>query len=363
MKKIDLYLVGYFFTILAAALVSFVVIFIIVDAVENLDRFIDAEIPVGIIGAYYLNSCPWFIQVGLPMAMLLSTILTIGLLSRRNELVAMKSAGISLYRIALPIFISAVVVSVGSFFFEDQAVTLGNRNRRAIEKERAIRLRKQPYDTRKRNIFLQKSDRLHIAIDRYRPEQKRATGVAMQFLEKGRLTSRVDANWMEWVEDRKAWRIHTYAIREFHPDGFESRVEFSRGDTLLAVNFDPDDITRQAVSPEEKSYAELKLFIQELKDSGVDTTRWDVNLHGKISFAFTNLIVVLFALPLVASKAKGSLAFGAGISVFVIFAYYAFIRIGQTLGYKGILDPFLSAWIGNVVFSLGGVVLLILARK
>ncbi|MFQ6675335.1 MAG: LptF/LptG family permease [Fidelibacterota bacterium] len=363
MKKIDRYLVGYFFSILAAALVSFVVVFIIVDAVENLDRFIDAGVPLGVVGTYYLNSCPWFIQVGLPMAMLLSTIFTVGLLSRRNELAAMKSAGISLYRIAAPLLIGAVLVSIASFFFEDRVVTTGNRNRRAIEKERAIRLRKQGYDARKRNIFLQKSDRLHIAIDRYRPEQKRAIGVAMQFLEQGHLSRRIDANWMEWDDERNAWQIHTYALREFHPDGFESRVSFSRGDTLLAVDFTPDDITRQAISPEEKSYAELKIFIGELKESGVDTTRWQVNLYGKVSFAFTNLIVVLFAFPLVATKARGSLAFGAGMSVFVIFGYYAFIRIGQTFGYKGMLDPLLSAWIANLVFSIGGVLLLMAARK
>lgn len=363
MRKIDLYLLKHFFSVLAIALVSFVIVFIIVDAVENLDRFIDAEVPMKIVGAYYLNSFPWFVQVGLPMAMLLSTIFTLGLLSRSNELAAMKSAGISLYRMAAPLIIGAVVISTVSFFLEDRLVTLGNRNRSAIEKERAIRLTKQPYDARKRNIFLQKSDRFHIAIDRYRPENKRAIGVAMQFLQDGHLSKRIDANWMEWDGDRKAWRFHTFAMREFHPDGFESRVEFSREDTVLAVDFNPEDITRQAISPEEKTYAELKEFIAELKNSGVDTTRWEVNLHGKISFAFTNLIVVLFAFPLVASKAKGSLAFGAGISVFVIFAYYAFIRIGQTLGYKGILDPFLSAWIANLIFSVGGVVLLILARK
>ena len=49
--------------------------------------------------------------------------------------------------------------------------------------------------------------------------------------------------------------------------------------------------------------------------------------------------------------------------MFVIFAYYAFIRFGQTLGYKGILEPFLSAWIGNLIFCFGGILLLVRARK
>lgn len=363
MKRIDGYLVRQFFFILAASLFAFLVIFIIVDVVENLDRFIDASVPVGIILKYYLYSSPFFLNVGLPMAVLISTIFTVGLLSRRNELTAMKSAGISLYRIIAPLILSSIFISIVSFFFDDQLVTRGNQKRRYIETEHVIKLQKKTYQARKRNIFLQKSDRFHIAIDRYIAKQNKAIGVALQFLENGKLTKRIDANWMTWESDTRTWRVQTYAVREFHPDGFESHVYFSRGDTLIAVDFNPDDVTREAISPQEKNYAQLKVFIRDLADSGVDTTRWEVNLHAKISFAFTNLIVVLFAFPLVASKAKGGLAFGAGMSVFVIFGYYAFIRFGQTMGYKGMLEPVMSAWLGNLVFCFGGILLLVLVRK
>jgi len=363
MKHIDLYLIQQFLLILGMSLIAILSIFVIVDLVENLDRFIDASVPANIIVRYYLYSCPWFINIGLPMAVLISTIFTIGLLSKRNELTAMKSSGISLYRIAVPLIISAIIISAGSFYFEDQLVILGNQKRHQIEKEYVIRLRKKTYQAKKRNIFLQKTNQFHIAIDRYVERQKKALGVAMQFLENDQLKKRIDANWMIWNEDTKIWKAHIYAIREFHPDGFEAKVHFSKGDTLLDVNFTPDDISREAISPEERNYGQLKVFIAELANSGVDTTRWKVNLHAKISFAFTNLIVVLFSLPLVASKPKGGLAFGAGMSVFVIFSYYAFIRFGQTLGYKGMLEPFFSAWLGNVVFSIGGIVLLFFVRK
>ena len=182
-------------------------------------------------------------------------------------------------------------------------------------------------------------------------------------MENGKLTRRIDTNRMTWLPQDGKWRLETYAIREFHPDGFETAVHFSRKDTVVTVNFSPEDLTRQATSPQEKNYNNLKIFIAELNESGVDTTRWKVNLYGKISFAFTNVIVVLFAFPLVAFKPRTGLAFGAGMSVFVIFGYYAFIRFGQTLGYKGILEPALSAWIGNIIFCLGGIILLMRARK
>ena len=363
MKRIDFYLIKEFLLILVGGLIGFWAVFVVVDAVENLDRFIDASVPIKIIMSYYFYASPWFISIGLPMAVLISTIFTVGLLSKRNELTAMKSAGVSLYRLAAPLIVCSIVISILSFFFDDQVVTVGNQNRKRIEKEHVIKTRRKGYNARKRNIFLQKSDQFHIAIDRYQPKLKKAVGIAMQFLDDGRLTERIDANSMSWSEEEKGWRVNTYALRSFHPDGFESSVKLSRGDTLLTIDFTPEDLEREAISPEEKNYAQLKVFIQELVESGVDTTRWEVNLYGKVSFALTNLIVVLFAFPLVASKQEGGIAFGAGMSVFVIFGYYAFIRFGQTLGYKGILEPMLSAWIGNIVFLAGGILLIILSRK
>ena len=86
-------------------------------------------------------------------------------------------------------------------------------------------------------------------------------------------------------------------------------------------------------------------------------------MTNKISFSLTALIVVLFGLPLAVSKQKGGLAFAAGMSVLVIFAYYAFIKFGQSLGYKEVLDPLLSAWIGNIIFGIGGIILLLSVRK
>ncbi len=363
MKRIDSYVVRQFFSLLGVSLLGFIVIFLVVDAVENMDKFIDAEVPKGVIAAYYFHSIPWFVSIGLPMAVLVSTIFTVGLLSRRNELTAMKASGVSLYRIAMPLILCSILISGASFFFEDRVVTAGNQKRRAIEKDYLIKSRSRQYSTKNQDIFLRKSDAFHIAIDRYTPKTLKAAGVVIHFMDEDKLTRRIDASTMVWREEEEKWRLNTYAIREFHPDGFETAVHFSRRDTLLAIDFRPEDLTKRAVSPQEKNYVDLKSFITELNESGVDTTRWKVNLYGKISFAFTNVIVVLFAFPLVAFKPRTGLAFGAGMSVFVIFGYYAFIRFGQTLGYKGILEPVLSAWIGNILFTIGGIILLVRARK
>ena len=164
MKKIDIYIIHQFVALLGTSLLGFIVIFLVVDAVENMDKFIDAEVPKSVILSYYFHSLPWFISIGLPMSVLVSTIFTVGFLSRRNELTAMKASGVSLYRIATPMILCSILISGISFFFEDQIVTIGNQKRRSIEKEFFIKSRNKRYSTKKQDIFLRKSSILLFSI-------------------------------------------------------------------------------------------------------------------------------------------------------------------------------------------------------
>ncbi|MBU0711693.1 LptF/LptG family permease, partial [bacterium] len=118
-----------------------------------------------------------------------------------------------------------------------------------------------------------------------------------------------------------------------------------------------------SLDPESMRYRELADFITRLEESGNDPRKWKVNLYYKIAFPFTNFIVILFGLPLAAVKERKGVSFGAGMSLLVIFIYYGFIKFGQVMGYKGLLSPMLSVWIGNLVFLAGGAYLLYKIRQ
>ena len=135
MKKLDQYLLKQFFNILIMALLGFISIFVIVDLIENLDRFIDNSVPGKIVLTYYFYSLPWFINIALPMSVLISTIFSVGLMAKRNEWTAMKATGISLYRIALPLLLSGLFISGASYVLDNQLVSWGNEHRFDIERE------------------------------------------------------------------------------------------------------------------------------------------------------------------------------------------------------------------------------------
>ena len=213
------------------------------------------------------------------------------------------------------------------------------------------------------NVFLQKNEKTHISIERYKVNTTIGRSITAISLDNGIVTQRLDARGIKWLDSLKIWNVTDFSIREFKLNGEVKEMKLSKGDTLLNLNFVPEDITQQSKTPDEMSFADLTIRIQQLKENGVDTIKWEVDRLFKISFAFTNLIVVLFGLPLVVMKSKGGLSFGAGMGIFVIFIYYAFIKFGMSMGYNGVMSPLASAWMGNILFSLGGILLLIFARK
>ena len=357
-KLLDRYVLSRFLSILFGALIAFITIFLVVDVVENLDKFIDAKMPRSAVIAYYIYTLPSFISIALPMATLLATFFSMGLLNKRNEITAMKAAGLSIRRIGASLLLAGLMISAGSFLFDDLVVSESLRRKSVVQKQYLARDYRRKHKDKKQNFFNRRPPAGYIAIDRFDFRNLRAQGVYLQQFEQGRLVRRMDIQQLIWDEAAQLWRGTDYRIRSFLPGADTSIWTDYQRDTLLALGIKPVDIMKELVPPEEMRYGELKEFIEELKRSGDDPTRREVVLHFKLAFSMTSFIMVLFGLPLSVGRSRSSLAFGAGMSVFVIFGYYVAIKLGQSLGFKGILAPLPSVWLPNILFLALGFILL-----
>ncbi len=362
MKLLDQYLIRTFLILFVYSMIAFLAIFLVIDVVENVDRFIDAGLNRQQILMYYALNVPFFVSTALPMAMLIASIFSIGTLAKNNELTAMKSSGISLYRITAPLLLLAILISVVSFFFDDQITVHTNRQLEAY-KDQYIKKRPPQRNMVRSNIFIQDATDRNLIIQRFDGGENKGSQASIQYLGEDRIAKRIDASTIFYSDSLNQWFIEGYVIREFTRQDTQTVIT-GTDDTLgvdLSVN--PNDILKESIDPAQMDYAELTVFIGKLKRLGIDPRKWIVNLHFKWAFAFTNFVVVLFGLPLVADQKKGGLAFGTGVAIFIIFTYYAFIKVGQVMGYNGILPPFLSVWLGNIVFISAGILLLIKSQK
>jgi len=347
----DLYILKQFFSKLVATTLAFIVIFIVVDIIDHLDIFIDVSMPTAAILKYYIHTIPWFISIGFPMAMLLSTVITLSILQKNSELTAIKASGVGFRRIATPLLLVGFIFSFLSFGFDNYVVTSNYQKRLLIEEEHGIR-KSRTNNAKKRNIYRQLDANTILSIKRFQFNNKMAYGISIQKFDEQDLYYRLDSPKMHWNDVKHSWVIPNYTIRTWNNG--ELKFTSYNQDSTMYSEITPMDLTRETGKPEEMDYRNLSEFVSKLKRNGIHEPRWAVNLHFKTALAGTSFLMVLFGLSLAIRKPRSSLSIGVGMSIGVIFLYYAVLKFGQTLGFQGVLNPFISVWGPNFIFLLIG---------
>ena len=123
---IDRYLISSFLKKLLNILTIFVVIFLVVDVIDHIDKILDYSITFSEISMIYLYSFPQYINIAFPMAILISTVMTFTIFQKNNEITALKASGVSIYRLSVPFFIVGIILCVGMFYFENIIVKTCN---------------------------------------------------------------------------------------------------------------------------------------------------------------------------------------------------------------------------------------------
>ncbi len=359
MKIIDRYILKSFLKILLFSITAFILIYIITNLIEKLDSFIDKQVPVKMIILYYIYFIPDIIKEILPVSMLIASLFSVSQFARNSELIALKSSGLNLYRILSSIIIFSLFISIFSFFYNEIFVTKTNRLKFDIDRIYLLKL--PPAGLSKRsNISIQDSENRILNVGYFDGEKLTAYNINIQNKKGNAITQRTDAKRMEWVKDR--WILYNGVIRIFTDEAEKLETFTQKTDNTL--NAKPQDIGAIQIKPKEMNYYELKIFIEKLKNLGNDTLKWSVHLNQKLSFPFSNFIIVMFGISLASAGWRRGTAKSFGISLLICFLYYGVnVSLGPILGESNILPPLLAAWLGNIIFGIFGIISLIQAPK
>ncbi len=367
MTILDRYIVRQFVTSFLFGLVAFVLIFLVIDMTEKLGDFLDTNAETLTIVQYYLAFSPEIIKLMTPVALLLAALFVTGRLVGQNELAAMKSSGVSLYRIMIPFLVVALIVSFISIYFNGWIVPYANQTKFDIER---AHLRRSLSSPSRYDIFFQEGRTRLVSIGYYDSNNRVASRVSIQEFSDTNLTMmarRYDAGMMQWREPTEddsvqaGWILLNGTYRELA--GGRSTLEYFENKPVGRLALAPADIEKKQRKPDELDYEELKEFISNQANAGQEVSRWLVDYHAKIAFPFASFIVVLFGVPFAAAKRRGGVALEFGISVAVTFIYLAFMKTSQVFGYNGDLNPLLTAWLANILFFAAGVLNLLRVQK
>ncbi len=351
LKILDGMLLRRFLMNLFVAIVSWIVIFVILNIIENLSKFLDNGATLSQFLLYYLYFIPFVIKITLPIAVLLSALFALNSFAQNDEIIAQLAAGISLYRILRPVLIVSLFISILSGLFDEFVVPLSNQKRLDLYNYE-ISHKARPSEKSRSNIFVQDSTGRKYVIKYYNGKSKEARSVSIQTFDNSRLSERIDAKKMIWKDGR--WLLKDGRVRIFKN---QDETFYTFKDSVFSqTELKPNDLLIIQKKPEEMSLRELNYFIKNQRMIGSDVKKWLVERHLKISVPFINFIVVLLIAPFAARKKRSGIGLSFGVSLLISFIYFIIIRFGQVLGYQGTLSPLLAAWMGNIIFFTLGLI-------
>ena len=369
MTILDRYIVRQFVSVFLFGLMTFLLIFVVINMMERLDDFIDANAPVSVVFQYYFAFTPEIIKLMTPVAMLLGALFVVGRMANQNELSAMKSSGLSLYRLLLPFVSVALMVSILSIYFNGWIVPFANEKKASIER---THLHPSQGTRSSQPLFFQDGKTRLASVNYYESTSRIGYRVSIEELTDTNLTvlhRRFDARQMEWGRLRtggkdslaEGWILSNGTIREF--DGENQRLTTFERLPLGRLSITPADIEKKQRKPDEMDYVELREFIRHQEQAGQDVSRWMVDFHNKIAFPFASVIVVLFGVPFASIKRRGGLAIDFGVCVAVTFIYLGFMKTSHVFGYNGDLNPLLTAWLANILFFILAIINILRVQK
>jgi lipopolysaccharide export system permease protein len=354
----DRYLLKQFLRVFLFSVLAFVVIYITVDTFEEIDNFIDHEAKLQHIFLYYVFSLPFILTYIVPVALLLGTVFSMGILARRNEITALIASGVSLVRVARPILLLAILLSIGATVFNDVVVTKANRMHKDIKQHDIEgRIRSNPH--LKENFhYLGENGFIYLA-SRYDHENRTLYDVVLQQFNENTLIRRIDAKKAVWKTGE--WHFMSGFDRVF--DAKNEQVSAFDELAMPELEEEPLSFAKEEVEQENMNLLELGSFIEKVRKSGGDTERYQTDFYFKFSYPLAGSIFVLIGVAFASGKRKQSIATGFGVTLLISFLYYGVLRVGQTLGYSGIVPPLLAAQLGNLVFLVLGMGLLTKANQ
>ena len=366
---LDVYVARQYLSVFLVAFVALVGIFYIATLIDLADKLLGGVASTSVLMRYFYFATPQYVYYIIPMAALVATLVTIGVLTKNSELIVMRACGISLYRSALPLLVFGVMFSALLFVLQEQVLAESNReaqrlnaimrgypmqlvgvlNRQWIIGRHGDIYRYQAFDPR-RDRFSQLSI-FHLSDRGWRLDQLTYANEA--------LLARAGEDSLTWVA-RNGW------AREFG-------TATHRGAVRTAVKYTP--FTEKPISLESPTYfktddpdadrmtySELRSYIGELKASGYQVIPYQVQLQQKLAFPFVAVIMTLLAVPFAVTTGRSGAIYGIGVGLVLAIIYRTALSLFGALGSGGWVDPTLAAWAPNILFAATAAYLLLTVR-
>ncbi len=360
MKIIDKYILKKYFGTFLGMMLIFVPISILVDLSERLDKFTENNIGFWEAAEYYKAMVLTMFNILFPIFLFLSIIWFTSRMASNTEIIAIFNTGMSFKRFLLPYFIGALIIA-GTFIAMNMSVI---PKARLTYNEFWSKYFNKWGNYREKSDVYRQLDSVHYV---YASSINHKTNTAYDFVfEKisgHKLKYRLYAARIKKKSDStQNYQLFNYTKRIFRDNGTQYVEKGAVFDTILPFTF--DELTPYDYIAESMNYGELNRFIEKEKLRGSrNINRYLLEKYRRISVPVSAFILTFIAVAVASRKRRGGIGINLAIGILIAFAYIFFDKIFGILTVKSGFNPFLAAWIPNVVFLLLALYLLKNAQR
>ena len=354
--RVDHYIVYKFLSTYIFLITIIVVIAVIFDFNEKIDKLTQSHAPMQkIIFDYYVNFVPYFANLFSPLFVFIAVIFFTSKLADNSEIIAMKSTGMSFRRLLRPYMFSAALIALttyllGAYVIPQSNVARVNFENRYIKKKTDI--------TSVDNVQMQVDTGVVAYITHFDNVTKSGYGFSLDKFVDKKLVSHLTAQSIQYdtLSDRRfSWTLRQYKIRTLK--GMREKLESGQKlDTIIVM--EPKDFFYVRGQQETMTVPELDEFIDRQKLRGAaGVSTFEVEYHKRFATPFAAFILTLIGVSLSCEKRKGGMGASIGVGIALSFTYILFQTVSATFAINSGWPAMFSVWLPNIIFALIAAVL------
>ncbi|HMK37046.1 MAG TPA: LPS export ABC transporter permease LptG [Desulfomonilaceae bacterium] len=358
MRILDRYITSEFLKVFTICLMGFVLVFLLVEVTDKIKYYFEYNPPGRVMLKYFLVKLPGYLFFAIPLAILMGGMLSLLMMARHSEIIAMQANGVDALSVARPVLRVGLCASLIMFVADETVIPWSNSYSEYIQNVE-IAGKKETTFFKKDQIWMRSPDSI-AHIRKFEKKTQMLEGISIVRWDR-------DYNFLErlFADKAKWWNDHWifYGINRIFrsPDG---RFQVENLPSMSGpLNKAPSDFDKVEKPAKEMNLIQLDEYIEKLLDEGQLPTRYLVDWHDKIAFPLVCLIMAALSVPFAikVSPRGGGIAAGLGLSLLVAFSFWIVHTMFIALGHGGLIPPIAAAWGANVIFGFTAMMLVLQA--
>lgn len=347
--RLDRYIMLKFISTYIFLLAIIIIIAVIFDYNENIDKLTQSHASGMKIAQYYCNFVPYFLNLFSPLFVFIAVIFFTSKLADKSEIIAMKSTGMSFRRLLRPYMVTAALIASCTFLLGAYVIPKSNVERVNFRNKY---IKKRTDITSIDNIQMQVDTGVVAYITHFDNTTKSGYGFSLdKFVEK-KLVSHLTAQTIQYdtlSDHRFSWTLRMYDIRTMK--GMREVLEHGEKiDTTILM--EPKDFFYVVNQQETLTVPQLREFIERQKMRGAQNMSiFEIEYYKRFATPFAAFILTLIGVCLSSQKRKGGMGISLGAGLALSFAYILFQTVSSSFATNAGMEPWIAVWLPNVIFA------------